>query len=194
MWEHRLLRFYFQHFQLFIKKCIKETSTPLISIILQITLYQEISVLYKLKYTIKRFHYCYFSARARSRSRSRSRSWERDRRRSRSRDHSRRDRERDRSRPWRNKSPPLSSRRHERRCNIVPIKRNENDGFCMIRLFLSSVAYAFLTNIDNKMYFLSPDELRGVGVPRRCDPEVAMESSIGLDFETDHHRPCEHSP
>lgn len=53
--------------------------------------------------------------RSRTRSRSRSRSWERDRRRSRSREHIRRDRERDRSRPWRNKSPPLNARRHERR-------------------------------------------------------------------------------
>ncbi|XP_014210794.1 RNA-binding protein 26 isoform X2 [Copidosoma floridanum] len=53
--------------------------------------------------------------RVRSRTRSRSRSWERDRRRSRSRDHSRRDRERDRSRQWRNKSPPMSMRRHDRR-------------------------------------------------------------------------------
>ncbi|XP_034934602.1 RNA-binding protein 26-like isoform X2 [Chelonus insularis] len=53
--------------------------------------------------------------RVRSRSRSRSRSWERDRRRSRSREHLRRDRERDRSRPWRNKSPPSTVRRHDRR-------------------------------------------------------------------------------
>ncbi|XP_066593102.1 RNA-binding protein 26 isoform X2 [Prorops nasuta] len=53
--------------------------------------------------------------RMRSRTRSRSRSWERDRRRSRSREHLRRDRERDRSRLWRNESPPINSRRHERR-------------------------------------------------------------------------------
>lgn len=57
----------------------------------------------------------YRSGRMRSRTRSRSRSWERDRRRSRSREHIRRDRERDRSRPWRNESPPMSTRRHDRR-------------------------------------------------------------------------------
>lgn len=57
----------------------------------------------------------YRSGRMRSRTRSRSRSWERDRRRSRSREHIRRDRERDRSRPWRNESPPITARRHDRR-------------------------------------------------------------------------------
>lgn len=59
------------------------------------------------------------SGRMKSRTRSRSRSWERDRRRSRSREHIRRDRERDRSRPWRNESPPISTRRHERRCDYA---------------------------------------------------------------------------
>ncbi|XP_011499699.1 PREDICTED: RNA-binding protein 26 [Ceratosolen solmsi marchali] len=69
--------------------------------------------------------------RARSRTRSRSRSWDRDRRRSRSREH-RRDRERDRSRPWRNKSPPLNIRRHDRRRSrsrsSSPLRTRTRDG------------------------------------------------------------------
>lgn len=74
--------------------------------------------------------YCvkYRSGRMRSRTRSRSRSWERDRRRSRSREHIRRDRERDRSRPWRNESPPISTRRHDRRYDLY-LK-------CLIRILL----------------------------------------------------------
>ncbi|XP_020299907.1 RNA-binding protein 26 isoform X2 [Pseudomyrmex gracilis] len=70
------------------------------------------------------------SGRMRSRTRSRSRSWERDRRRSRSREHIRRDR--DRSRPWRNESPPMSTRRHDRRRtrsrSTSPIRPRMRDG------------------------------------------------------------------